>query len=139
VVSRDVRQIVEWVARGRYPIGLALNTTVLEDFRKEGIGRNVMPVDVVGIDQAVPGFGTVSIFDTAPHPRAAALFVNWLLSQEGQTSYTTTTVENSRRTDVAPGNPPLATKPGVEYTNLQREESAALRVRAAQVARETLR
>src|SRR5262249_23695173 len=138
VVSRDVRQIVEYVTRGRYPIGFALNNTILEEFKKEGIGRNVKSVDIVEINQALPGFGTVSIFDKAPHPSAAALFVNWLLSQEGQTAYSAATVENSRRTDVAPTNPLMAPKPGVEYTNLQREDFAPIRVRAAQVANEAI-
>jgi iron(III) transport system substrate-binding protein len=139
VVSRDVRQIVEWVVRGRYPIGFALNTTILEGFRRQGVGHNVQVVEITEINQAVPGFGVISIFDQAPHPHAARLFVNWFLSAEGQKAYTAITAENSRRTDVPPANPEQAPVPGVKYTNLQKEEFAALRARAAQVAREALR
>jgi ABC-type Fe3+ transport system substrate-binding protein len=93
----------------------------------------------VEINQAIPGFGIVSIFDMAPHPNAAALFVNWLLSQEGQTAYTAAIVDNSRRTDVVPTSPSRALRPGVVYTNPQKEEFAPIRARTAQVANEAIR
>jgi iron(III) transport system substrate-binding protein len=139
VASRDPRQIVEWVVRGRYPIGVALNATILDGFQKEGLGKNVVPVDIKEINVSVPGFGAVSLFDKAPHPNAAVLFVNWLLSREGQDAYTSSTIENSRRLDVAPKAPAFAPTRGVEYTNLQKEDFAPLRARAAQVAQEAIR
>ena len=47
--------------------------------------------------------GSVWIFKNAPNPNAAKLFVNWLLSKEGQTVWNEKAlVENSRRTDVTP-------------------------------------
>jgi iron(III) transport system substrate-binding protein len=138
VASRDPRQIVEWVVRGRYPIGLALNATILDGFQKEGLGKNVVPVDIKEINVSVPGFGAVSMFDKAPHPNAATVFVNWLLSREGQDAYTSSTVENSRRLDVSPKAPAYAPTRGEVYTNLQKEDFAPLRARAAQVSQEAI-
>jgi ABC-type Fe3+ transport system substrate-binding protein len=139
VASRDPRQIVEWVVRGRYPIGIALNSTILEGFKQEGLGHNIMPVEIKEINVSLPGFGALSVFDTAPHPNAAMVFANWLLSRAGQAAYTASTVENSRRLDVPPTNAALAPVRGIEYLNLQKEEFAPLRARAAQVATDALR
>jgi hypothetical protein len=48
-------------------------------------------------------------------------------------------LENSRRTDIAPSNPSAMPVPGAEHSNLQKEEYAPLRRRAAQIAREAAR
>ena len=57
--------------------------------------------------QAVtPARGTVGLVNKAPHPNAAKVFINWLLSREGQTTFQRTSVEaetsfqNSRRVDI---------------------------------------
>jgi iron(III) transport system substrate-binding protein len=138
-LTRDPRQGVEFVVRGRYPIGLGMTTAVLESFRKEGLGTSVEGVDLRDVSPSNPGFGTVSIFNNAPHPNAATVFVNWLLSREGQAGYAQATLENSRRTDVAPSNPSAMPVPGADHINLQKEEYAPVRGRAAQIAREAAR
>jgi ABC-type Fe3+ transport system substrate-binding protein len=33
------------------------------------------------------GGGTVNLVDSAPHPNAAKVFINWLLSREGQIAF----------------------------------------------------
>jgi len=57
--------------------------------------------------QAVtPARGAVGLVNKAPHPNAAKVFINWLLSREGQTTFQRTSVEaetsfqNSRRMDI---------------------------------------
>jgi hypothetical protein len=67
------------------------------------------------------------------------VFANWLLSREGQTSYTALTLENSRRLDVPPVDLARTPKPGVEYFNPQHEAYAPIRTRTAQLVREVLR
>jgi iron(III) transport system substrate-binding protein len=138
VPTRDPRQVVEWTVRGRYPIALGLSDTNLQEFHKEGVGRNVVGVQVQEARTAVPGFAEVSIFNQAPHPKAAALFANWLLSREGQAHYSPLTLENSRRLDVPPAEPKKAPQLGAEYVNLQLEEYAPVRTRAAQIAKEAI-
>jgi ABC-type Fe3+ transport system substrate-binding protein len=34
-----------------------------------------------------PASGGLSVFNRAPHPNAAKVYINWLLSKEGQTIY----------------------------------------------------
>jgi ABC-type Fe3+ transport system substrate-binding protein len=46
------------------------------------------------------GFGTVAIMKNAPHPHAAKVYINWLLSKEGQELYGRALTQGSRRFDV---------------------------------------
>ncbi len=100
MVTRDERQLTEWVARGKYYIGVAPSTSLPAEFMQLGA-----PVDFV--DVAEPrctgsGFGIVMRFKAAPHPNAAGLFINWLLSKEGSSIFARTTAYASSRLDVAP-------------------------------------
>ena len=45
--------------------------------------------------------GAVALLNRAPHPNAAKVLLNWVLSQEGQASYAELTRHNVRRLDVS--------------------------------------
>jgi ABC-type glycerol-3-phosphate transport system substrate-binding protein len=51
--------------------------------------------------QLGPGGGTLSIANKCPHPHAAALFANWILTKEGQTVWSKGDEQPSARLDVA--------------------------------------
>jgi ABC-type Fe3+ transport system substrate-binding protein len=46
------------------------------------------------------GSGHVAFFQKAPHPNAARVYINWLLSRDGQTVWQKFTGNNSLRTDI---------------------------------------
>ena len=116
VFSRDHRQATELLIRGQYHINLGgVLRPVLQDFLNEGLGRNVKRVDLDNVDAVSGGLNVVGVFDRAPHPNAAKLFVNWLLSKEGQTVWSKIALTNSRRVDVPPALPNLAPAPGKQY------------------------
>ena len=46
------------------------------------------------------GSGNVVVLKGAPHPNAAKLFLNWMLSREGQEIYGRSTGQATRRLDV---------------------------------------
>ncbi|HEY3166876.1 MAG TPA: hypothetical protein VGK57_06585 [Candidatus Binatia bacterium] len=50
------------------------------------------------------GGGTISFIDKAPHPNAAKLFVNWLLSREGQIEFQKRDGSDSFRIDIPKHN-----------------------------------
>ncbi|HEY7064106.1 MAG TPA: extracellular solute-binding protein [Chloroflexota bacterium] len=81
--SRDTRQIADWLARGTYPVTLGLNVNDVEPMEQDGL-----PVKLLGtLDGAgyvTGGFSVLGLFNQAPHPNAAKLFVNWIASPEGQ-------------------------------------------------------
>ena len=114
-ITRDPRQLAEWVARGAYPIGIGLDTSV-EQFRVEGFPvERVFPAD--GPGSVLGGYSVVKVFNGRPHPNAAFVFVNWLLSREGQEAYAAGIKEPSLRTDVSTAGIPdyLIPRPGTKY------------------------
>lgn len=88
--SRDVRQIGDWLATGKYAIGIFTSPgrTDLDKAKAQGL-----PVDWFGPKSFREGIalsnaqGNVALINRAPHPNAAKVAINWLLSREGQIAY----------------------------------------------------
>jgi iron(III) transport system substrate-binding protein len=140
VFTRDRRQLTEWIVRGRYPIAVSLPSDQLKVFLEKGLGKNVKQVDDAHFIQSInPGFGAFGIINRRPHPNAAKLFVNLLLSREGQTSWATQSGgRNSRRSDVPLGDAEAALKPGIKYIQSQTEKMVASRQAMAKLAKEVI-
>jgi iron(III) transport system substrate-binding protein len=136
VFTRDGRQQVDWAVRGRYPIALGLNATILKEFQTDGLGKNVQPIKFKDGDMIIPGFGVLAMFDKAPHPNAAKVFANWMLTQEAQEQYHKATNDNSRRKDVPFFSPQTAPKDVKCDTalDLQKEDFAEIRSRGGKVS-----
>lgn len=139
VYTTNRRQGAEWLVRGRYPIAIGLDDAELEVFQKQGLGKNVEPLGSAfyKVEQLSPGFGSVGMIDNAPHPYAAAVYINWLLSQEGQEAWVGVP-RNSRRIGVTSPDPTQGSKPGVTYFNGHHEKYAEIRERLQHVAREVI-
>jgi len=79
---RDFRQGPDWLATGKYAICFFCDVDVL---KQQGL-----PVDTFGPQAFKEGgglvqqFGTLALVNRAPHPNAAKVFINWLLSRKGQ-------------------------------------------------------
>lgn len=91
-VTRDARLQVEWVARGKYPVAIAPSGPPVDELVKAGAPLAwVTPVEG-GV--VAPGASVLSLPLIRPHPNAASVVGNWLLTSEGQ-----------RRYSLASGNP----------------------------------
>jgi len=124
--------------RGRYPIGLATGFDDVELFQQQGLGPNIK--SFAGDEKVLlggSGFGSVALMKDAPHPNAAAVYINWLLSQAGQTEWIKSR-RNSRRLDVPPGVPELMPEAGVSYGDVESEEQLPTRELVMSLARKTL-
>ncbi len=136
VVVENKRQMAEWVIRKRYPIAIGMGTDTLPQFREQGLGKNL---------KAVPGDDitgdAVMLLNQAPHPNAAKVYVNWLLSRKTQARLAEVAKLNSRRADVAPGNPELALDPKrvKYYVDVADEENVDARLKVQQLAKEFLK
>lgn len=139
VFTTNRRQLAEWVVRGRYPIAIGVGENDLAVFQNQGLGKNVKPLpdSFYKIQQQSSGFGAVGVVDRAPHPNAAAVYVNWLLSKAGQEAWSQVP-RNSRRVDVKPGDPGLAPRAGITYFNGQEEARFPTRLRLMEIAKETI-
>jgi len=116
-ISRDFRQMADWLARGTYPVALSMREEEVERLRKEG-----MPIitvyDLQGIpSRTVAGIGTVGLMNRAPHPNAARVFVNWIASKEGIETYSRAYGTPTLRTDVDESflSPAIIPRKGQKY------------------------
>ncbi|MFN0073576.1 MAG: ABC transporter substrate-binding protein [Chloroflexota bacterium] len=114
---KDVRQATESLIRGQSAFASGAMGPVLEQFTAEGLGKNVAPLDVPEI-KSVNMYG-VLLYTKAPHPNAARVMINWLLSKDGGTAVTEHLRFNSRRTDVPPFD--LAVYPGMDFEKAKRD------------------
>lgn len=128
------RQEAEGIVRGNYPIGMASPVDEVGQFQAQGLGKNITAFngDVKALSGDT-GFGTVSLMDKAPHPNAAKVYINWLLSKVGQTDWGKVS-RNSRRLDVPPGAPSEVPPPGMPYSNLQAEDQIPIRDQVVDIA-----
>jgi iron(III) transport system substrate-binding protein len=123
--SKDDRQILDWVARGQYPLTLTASDLAVAELKKKGITIELLPSEALAEGTYLTaGFGSVSVIDRAPHPNATKVYLNWLLSQEGQTAWSRASGYPSRRLDVPTdhlADPALIPKPGVAYQENYKE------------------
>lgn len=135
VYTNNRRQNAEWVVRGRYPIGFATSPEDLALFREQGLGKNigVFNGDITKLVGGA-GFGTVSFMDRAPHPNAAKVYINWLLSKAGQADWKQSQ-RNSRRLDVPLGAPNLVPPHGMPYQDVQAEPFIPMRDQLTNLAK----
>ena len=140
VVSNDLRQQAEWVIRGRYPIAIGLVPDAFLVFREQGLKINIQPVGDSGWATST-GTGGIQFINRAPHPNAAKVYINWLLTKDVQTRLSAATQQNSRRLDVPPADPGAVPDPTRldDYIPTQKEELLPVRRRAQQLGMDFLR
>jgi ABC-type Fe3+ transport system substrate-binding protein len=117
--GRDQRQMMDWVASGKFHIYLFASNYDVDQAAAKGLP--------VGVLEAPPeegymsgGFGLLGIVNKPPHPNAVTVFANWLLSKEGQLQWQRKTDNNSLRTDIAKDmltDQRSVPRPGIKYLN----------------------
>jgi ABC-type Fe3+ transport system substrate-binding protein len=127
VVDRDQRRQVEWVAQGKYPLNFGPGT-VMYQLQSRGLKFGVVPSFKDYGAYLTPGFGSAMFINRAPHPNAGKVFINWLLTKEGQTIFSKGMGYVSRRVDVSTDHVPSywVPKPGVKYWAGYYEEDATM-------------
>jgi iron(III) transport system substrate-binding protein len=99
-LTRDYRQLGDWIARGTYPISLAVGTKDIELLQKDGFPIVRLRDFPEAPSTTTAGFGLAALLSRAPHPNAARLFVNWIAMQEGSEVFHRAEGIVSARTDV---------------------------------------
>ena len=117
VPTRDRRQMSDWLARGTHPICLNCREDDVRPLVKEGF-KILEIFELHGIPGTINGSPwMLSLANRAPHPKAAQVFANWILSKEGLGTYAKGYGSVALRADIDesylnPGNIP---KKGVKY------------------------
>lgn len=103
IISLEPRQITEGLIRGRYAIATGASYPLLAEFLPHGFGQNVAQLEVPEV--RIIGEHAIFLFNRAPHPNAAKVFINWLLTKEGLKVWSENIKTNVRRSDVPPIEP----------------------------------
>ena len=99
IISRDQRLIANALAKGSLALGIGLSFYTLDPFIKSGLAVKRLPSPSEGLPTS-NGSGVIGILKNPPHPNASKVFINWFLGKEGQTLYTKTMQQGTRRLDV---------------------------------------
>jgi len=104
-ITQEIRQATDWLARGKFAICFFCSEIL--KVKAQGL-----PVDEFhtapwkeNLAITAGNMGSIVLPSEPPHPNAARVFVNWLLSREGQTVFQRTVntpynSEESLRTDI---------------------------------------
>lgn len=122
VIMRDQRLQVDWLAKNKNPIALGVKVEVYTEFKAIG----------APIQQVVPAEGTwlsgdsaiAMVFNRPPHPNAAKVFINWMMSKEGVTLLSRAVGGQSAREDVTVDflTQEQLRQPGVKYWEKERKD-----------------
>jgi iron(III) transport system substrate-binding protein len=99
MVGRNLRQLGEQVARGKSSISIGVSYYTYLPFIKAGLPVKSISNIKEGY-YAGTGSGNLAVLKDQAHPNASKVFVNWLLSKEGQTALTKALGQPTRRFDV---------------------------------------
>jgi iron(III) transport system substrate-binding protein len=99
LLSRDQRQLGDSLAKGKVALTIGLTYYSLAPFIKAGLSIQSLPEVKEGTYTSC-GSGVLSIVKASPHPNTTKVFVNWLLSKEGQEIYGKAMGQATRRLDV---------------------------------------
>ena len=101
--SKEFRQMTDWLGQGKFALCMGC---------KDGDRAKHQGLPVDGFDTSLwkeggsfsSGGGSLSLVNKAPHPNAAKVFINWLLSRKGQIAMQKLSdpddPPNSRRIDI---------------------------------------
>ena len=98
-ISRNARQIADSLAKGGLALTIGVGYRDFDPFLDANLPVKHLPTLKEGT-YVSGGNGIFGIIKGAPHPNAAKVFFNWLLSRDGQELHGRTAQQPTRRLDV---------------------------------------
>ena len=85
-IVRSNEQMLDWLSAGKFAFGIGARD--VDTAMMQGLPLMQFLPGLLKEGSSVTAYnGTLSYFNRAPHPNAAKVAVNWLLSREGQTAW----------------------------------------------------
>jgi iron(III) transport system substrate-binding protein len=116
--SQNSDQLVDWAARGQYPISIAPGDLQVENAMDKGLPIKYMPGPAMREGTYLTsGNSTLAVLRGHPHPNALKVYLDWLLSRDGLWEWSKGSGSVSLRRDV-PNDHVLdfkVPKEGVQY------------------------
>lgn len=129
-IATDNRQLLDWVARGQYPIEIgAGDLETVEAIRRQLPIKYLEPTALREGAYVTAGGGSMAILANPPHPNATKVYLDYLLSQQGQLEYSRGGGFPSMRRDVPTDHilDVLVPKDGVQYQDNHSERYVRMR------------
>jgi ABC-type Fe3+ transport system substrate-binding protein len=129
-LSRDDRQLLDFVGQGKYPIAIGPSEVLAKEWIGKGLPvRQMNPEALQEGALTTAGNGALSIPKNPPHPNALKVYLDYLLSKEGQTEWSKAIGFASLRQDVPRDHLAkfLIPKEGVQYLENHLERYVNLR------------
>jgi len=98
-VTRDLRLLADQLAKGKIAVTSGIGYSEFLPFIKANLPVAPLPVPKEGL-YVSGGYGHLTILKHPPHPNAAKVFINWLLSRDGQEIFSRAMGVGSRRLDI---------------------------------------
>ena len=98
-VTRDLRLLAENLARGKIAVTSGIGYSEFQPFIKVNLPVVPLPVPKEGL-YVSGGYGHLTVLKNLPHPNATKVFVNWLLSRDGQEVFARGMGVGSRRLEI---------------------------------------
>ncbi len=147
-LGRDQRVLAESLAKGRVALMIGLTYYSYAPFIKAGLPVKSLPTMKEGTF-GTAGSGNMAIIKSPPHPNATKVFVNWLLSRDGQEVVPRALGQATRRLDVdtkwlkesgvIAAKDRMSVKDYLQIENQSEEKLAKVREPALKVAQALLR
>ena len=98
-ITRDLRLLAENLAKGKIAVTSRIGYSEYYPFIKTNLPVVAPPVPKEGL-YVSGGYGHLTVFKNQPHPNATRVFINWLLSHDGQEVFARSMGVGTRRVDV---------------------------------------
>lgn len=118
VIMGEERPLAEALAKGSLALTIGLDIDNFISFVRAGLPVKPLPQLKDGV-YPVTGSGALAVIKDPPHPNATKVFVNWLLSKEGQSTYQNALGEPTRRLDVDAPKEAYAVRPAREFMSIE--------------------
>jgi iron(III) transport system substrate-binding protein len=129
-LSRDDRQLLNFVGQDKFPIAIGPSEVLTKEWIGKGLPlRQMNPEALQEGALTTAGNGALAIAKNPPHPNATKVYLDYLLSKEGQTEWSKAIGFASLRQDVPRDHVAkyLIPKEGVQYLESHLERYVNLR------------
>jgi len=104
---RDYNQEMDGIAKSKFLVLIGVSDVIAEERIRSGVPIVILdPRKLKEHSDVSPASGSLGMLNRAPHPNAAKVYINWLLSKEGQTAFARETGYISARLDVPTDHSP---------------------------------
>jgi iron(III) transport system substrate-binding protein len=124
LITRNLEQGADWLARGRILFYIGSGQPIIKA-KRQGLPVDLLPHPLKEGEIMGGGSCCMALLNRAAHPNAGRLFINWVLSREGQVAWQKYGETNSLRMDIPKDHLPAWSVPqkGVNYYMLNASEN----------------